>query len=238
MGVMAKVGQALYQLQLLDTELTEQASKLREAEGLRGESVELIAARNGYEGASQELAQWRSRLRDLEFDLHRVMEKIASTEQRLYGGQVTNPKELRSLQQDHEHLKRSQQNLEDEMLLAMTRVDDLEKQVTQATARLKAVEIKWQTEQAQLAQQIAQLQARITAVKKERAMLAKRLDATTLALYDELRRKKGGRAVVLMVDQMCQGCRVTVPTSKAQVVRRGQELITCTNCGRILVVQD
>ncbi|MBC7260907.1 MAG: nucleic acid-binding protein, partial [Chloroflexi bacterium] len=48
----------------------------------------------------------------------------------------------------------------------------------------------------------------------------------------------GGRAVALMVDQMCQGCRVMVPTSKAQIVRRGQELVTCTNCGRILVVQD
>lgn len=235
---MAKVGHTLYQLQLLDTELTEQASKLREAEGLRGESVELIAARNAYERANQELARWRSRLRDLEFELHRVMEKIAATEQRLYGGQVTNPKELRGLQQDHEHLKRSQQGLEDEVLLAMTQVDELDKQVTQAAAHLKAIESKWQAEQEQLAQQIAQLQARVTTVKKERAALAKRLDAATLALYEELRHKKGGRAVVLMVDQMCQGCRVTVPTSKAQIVRRGQELITCTNCGRILVVQD
>lgn len=235
---MTKVGHTLYQLQLLDTELTEQASKLREAEGLRGESAELIAARNACKRASQELAQWRSRLRDLEFDLHRIMEKIAATEQRLYGGQVTNPKELRGLQQDHEHLKRSQQGLEDEVLLAMTRVDELEKQVSESEAQLKAVESRWQAEQERLAQQIAQLQTRVASVKKQRVTLASRLDAATLALYEELRRKKGGRAVALMVDQMCQGCRVTVPTSKAQLVRRGQELITCTNCGRILVVQD
>ncbi|MGC8786542.1 MAG: zinc ribbon domain-containing protein [Anaerolineae bacterium] len=235
---MAKVGNTLYQLQLLDIELTEQASKLREAEGLRGESAELVAARNAYQQASQELTQWRSRLRDLEFELHRIMEKIAATEQRLYGGQVTNPKELRGLQQDHEHLKRSQQGLEDEVLLAMTRVDELEKQVAESGAQLKTVEARWQAEQERLAQQIAQLQARIATVKKQRATVAARLEPATLVLYEELRRKKGGRAVALMVDQMCQGCRVMVPTSKAQIVRRGQELITCTNCGRILVVQD
>ncbi|MBC7233971.1 MAG: hypothetical protein H5T68_12105 [Chloroflexi bacterium] len=235
---MAKIGHTLYQLQLLDIELNEQTSKLREAEGLQGESAELIAARGAYEQASKELAHWRSRLRDLEFELHRVMEKIAATEQRLYSGQVTNPKELRGLQQDHEHLKRSQQNLEDEVLLAMTRVDELEKQVAEAETKLEAVDAKWRAEQERLAQQIAQLQERIATTKKQRATLAARVEPPTLALYEELRLKKGGRAVALMVDQMCQGCRVMIPTSKAQIVRRGQELITCTNCGRILVVQD
>lgn len=236
--MMAKEGHTLYQVQLLDTELAGQASKLREAEGMLGESPELIAAREAYEKASQELAKWRSRLRDLEFDWQQVEEKIAATEQRLYGGQVTNPKELRSLQLDHEQQKRTQQKLEDDVLLAMTRVDELDKRVRESQARWKAVETKWRGEQAQLKQQIEQLRDRMAAAKKQRAMLMARLEPATRALYEELLRKKGGRAVVLMVDQMCQGCRVTVPTSKAQIVRRGLELVTCTNCGRILVVQD
>lgn len=236
--MMAKEGHTLYQVQLLDTELAGQASKLREAEGMLGESPELIAAREAYEKASQELAKWRSRLRDLEFDWQQVEEKIAATEQRLYGGQVTNPKELRSLQLDHEQQKRTQQKLEDDVLLAMTRVDELDKRVRESQARWKAVETKWRGEQAQLRQQIEQLRDRMAAAKKQRAMLMARLEPATRALYEELLRKKGGRAVVLMADQMCQGCRVTVPTSKAQIVRRGLELVTCTNCGRILVVQD
>ncbi|MGQ9494036.1 MAG: zinc ribbon domain-containing protein [Anaerolineae bacterium] len=236
--MMAKEGHTLYQVQLLDTELAGQASKLREAEGMLGESPELIAAREAYEKASQELAKWHSRLRDLEFDLQQVEEKIVATEQRLYGGQVTNPKELRSLQLDHEQQKRTQQKLEDDALLAMTRVDELDKRVRESQARWKAVEAKWQREQAQLRQQIEQLRDRMAAAKKQRAMLMARLEPATRALYEELLRKKDGRAVVLMADQMCQGCRVTVPTSKAQIVRRGLELVTCTNCGRILVVQD
>lgn len=234
---MVKAGHTLYQLQLLDTELAERSSKLREAEAMLGESAELIATRKAYEQANQELGNWRSRLRDLEFDLHRLTEKLAATEQRLYGGQVTNPKELRGLQQDQENLKRAQQKLEDDVLVAMTRVDDLEKQVRESQARWKAVEAKWQADQEHLSQQIKQLRGRIATAKKQRATLIACLEPATRALYEELLRKKGGRAVVLMVDQMCQGCRVMVPTSKAQIVRRGQELVTCTNCGRILVVE-
>jgi predicted nucleic acid-binding Zn-ribbon protein len=82
---------------------------------------------------------------------------------------------------------------------------------------------------------VEQLQAKVAVLAKERAQIARPLDASARAMYDELMQKKGGRAVALLVGQTCGGCRVTLASGKAQVVRRGQELTTCTNCGRILV---
>ena len=232
---MADTAQTLYRLQLLDTELSEQQSKLREAKGSLGESAELLAARRTRAQASEELATWRARLRDLELDLQGLNDKIAKTERRLYNGRVTSPKELEALQQDYESLKRSRERLEDEVLLAMTRFDEWEKAVADATAQLTEVESKWRAEQDRLAREIEQLQDRIETLNKERATLTALLAADELALYEDLMRKKGGRAVALLVGQICQGCRVTVPTSKAQLVRRGQGLVICNNCGRILV---
>lgn len=237
-GVMANVTETLYRLQLLDTELSERRSKLREAEGLLGESSELAAARRADEQASKELVSWRARLRDLELDLQSLNDRIATTEQRLYGGQVTNPKELGALQRDHEYLKRSREKLEDEVLLAMTRFDECEKTVADASAGLEKAETKWRAEQDGLTREIAQLQARIATLDKDRAALVPLLEASELALYEDLLRKKGGRAVALLVGQVCQGCRVTLPTSKAQLVRQGRGLITCTNCGRILIADQ
>jgi len=235
--MMARVAQTLYRLQLLDTELSEHLSKLREAECSLGESPELVAARRAHERTNGELAHCRARLRDLEFDLQTLSDKIAVTEQRLYSGRVTNPKELTGLQQDHEYLRRSHAKLEDEVLLAMTRLEECEQAVADASARLMNVETRWRTEQDRLTKQIEHLQARVAVLKKDRAAMVALLGVSDLALYEELLRKKGGRAVALLVGQMCQGCQVTVPTSKAQLVRRGQELVTCTNCGRILIVE-
>jgi predicted nucleic acid-binding Zn-ribbon protein len=232
-----KVTESLYRLQLLDTELSEQLSVLREAESLLGESAELLSARGAREQAGAELATWIARLRELEMDLEVLNSRIAATEQRLYSGRVSNPKELAGIQQDHDHSKRSREKVEDEVLLAMERVEKCEKAVADASARLKEAETRWHEEQGRLASRIEGLQAKVAQLKRDREDVAALLAPSALVLYENLLRKKGGRAVVLLVGQMCQGCRVTVPSSKAQLVRRSQDLITCTNCGRILTTE-
>jgi predicted nucleic acid-binding Zn-ribbon protein len=224
-------------LQVLDSELSEQLSKLREAEALLGETAELRAARRALKKANQELATCGTRLRSLEMDLQGVNERIAATRERLYGGRVTNPKELSSLQQDLEYTDRSRQKLEDDVLTTMVLLDDCEKALATATDRLGDVDKAWQEQQASLTARIEQLQAQIAGLQEQRAGVAGRVSAGDLALYEDMKQKKGGRAVALLTAGMCQGCRVTVSTSKAQLVRRGAQLITCTNCGRILTAK-
>ena len=236
--MMATLGQKLYRLQLLDTELAEQRSRLRETQALLGETRELLDARAAAEGAAKELSEQRTRLKDLEFALQQLNTKIKKTADRLYSGKVTNPKELHGLQQDHEYLRRAHDKQEDEVLHAMTALDDREDEATAASAHLAEVEERWRTEQERLSRQAERLEAKVAALVKDRAELVAPLDASARSLYEELMKKKSGRAVALLIGQTCGGCRVTLPSGKAQQVRRGRELVTCTNCERILVVQD
>jgi len=234
---MAGQARRLYQLQLLDTELSEQRSKLREVKSSLGKNQALTAARQTYEQATKECADWRSRLQHLELDLQGLSDRIAATEGRLYGGQVTNPKELSGLQRDLDHSKRSLDRVEDGALLAMTRVDECEKALAQASEQLAIVQAEWQRLQGEAAEQIEELQARLVSLNERRAELTDGIGSDNLALYEELLWKKGGRAVALLVGHTCQGCRVTVPTNKAQRVGRDEELVTCTTCGRILYAE-
>lgn len=234
---MKGVAQVMYRLQSLDSELSEQLSKLREAEALLGETAELRSARRALKKANQELVTCGTRLRSLEMDLQSVNERIAATRERLYSGQVTNPKELSSLQQDLQYTDRSRHKLEDDVLTTMVLLEDCEKALAAATDRLCDVDTAWQEQQASLGARIEQLQAQIAALQAQRTDVARRLSESDLALYEDLKRQKGGRAVALLTAGMCEGCRVTVSTSKDQLVRRGAELITCTNCGRILTAE-
>jgi predicted nucleic acid-binding Zn-ribbon protein len=218
--------------------LSEHRSKLRETQALLGETPEVLQARAAQEQADKELIQQRTRLKDLEFELQRVSDKLTATTARLYGGEVTNPKELHGLEQDHDYLKRASNKQEDDVLQAMTLLDQSEQDAAAASARHTAVETRWRVEQDKLTKQVEQLQARVATLAKDRAQIAASLDATARALYEELMKKKAGRAVALLVGQTCGGCRVTLPSGKAQEVRRGQGLITCVNCERILAVQE
>jgi hypothetical protein len=231
---MPGAAQVLYRLQLLDSELAEHLSKLREVENQVGVTPELLAARRTREQAEANLSSSQARLRELEMDLEVVNGRISATEQRLYGGQLTNPKELASLQQDLQHSKRSRDQIEDQVLLAMERVEKGEKARSSAEIKLQATEGAWQQQQTRLAQQIEREQAAIAELRQARQELRAPLDAGHVALYEDLLRKKGGRAVARLNGNMCEGCRVTLPSSQAQQVRRAQELVTCPNCGRIL----
>lgn len=235
--MMATLGQKLYRLQLLDTELTEHLSRLRETQALVGETRDVLDARTAQEKAAKELAQQRTRLKDLEFELQRLNTRITANAAQLYGGQVTNPKELHGLQQDYEYLQRSRHKQEDDVLQAMTLLEECQKGAAAISARRADMESRWRTEQDRLLRQAEGLQARVAVLRKDRAQLIGPLDASARAMYKELMQKKGGRAVALLVGQTCGGCRVTLASGKAQEVRRGKELTTCTNCGRILVVE-
>ena len=234
---MARVAQTLYRLQSLDTQLSEQLSKLREAESLVGETQELIEARRAYEQATAESSVCQTRLRDLEMDLQRVNERIAATEKRLYGGQVSNPKELGGLQQDYQHSKQTRNRLEDDILAAMLRLEECQAVAAVAAERLANITTAWRQTQERLAKHIEQLRQQVAALQEQRADMAVRVQPGDLAQYQELLRKKGGRAVALLVGQMCEGCWVTVPANRAQLVRRSEGLETCTNCGRILTAE-
>jgi len=234
---MAKSAQKVYRLQLMDTELAELRSRLREVEAKLGESPELQETRRTQLQAQAALDADRARLRDWEMDLQTLNDKITATEQRLYSGRATNPKELGAMQADHEQWRRSRSKLEDDILLAMADVEEGEKTLASTSTHLAEVQARWVATQERTNKDAQVLRTKISTAAEKRSALLADVQPTDLKLYQELLLKKGGRAVVLLVEGMCQGCRVTLPKNQVQLARASQELFTCVNCGRILVVE-
>ncbi|MBC7264353.1 MAG: hypothetical protein H5T64_08325 [Chloroflexi bacterium] len=224
----------LYKLQQLDLQITEGEQRQRDIEAQLGDNVELREARVAVSDCEAQLSVWRGRLKDLELELRGVEERIAKNEARLYGGHVTNPKELSSLEQDQASQKRRRSELEDNVLEAMSRVEELESSLATRREILRVIEARWTQSQAKLKGELAKVNAELESLRQERELLRRRIPADTLARYEELRRKKGGRAVAMLKGQMCEGCRVTVPSGTAQQAQRSSDLVLCENCGRIL----
>jgi len=106
--------------------------------------------------------------------------------------------------------------------------------VTRADEELLVFEQKWSAEHEALIQQHEKLRARLQQLKSDREKLRSGLERAELSLYDELRRDKGGMALAPMRDGVCQVCRVTIPSHKVRTVARGDTVVTCEGCGRIL----
>lgn len=73
----------------------------------------------------------------------------------------------------------------------------------------------------------------VKALERTRERLASRLDEQLLRTYERVSRKSP-RVVVRVAGGVCQGCRMSLPTSSASRNPPATSLESCQNCGRIL----
>jgi predicted nucleic acid-binding Zn-ribbon protein len=231
---MAGTVEAIYRLQSIDAEIDEKRESLSSVEAELANNEDVLVASEAVRASEETVRELRSRLRSLELDVEGVSSKIAANESALYGGEVTNPKELAGMEQELDYLRRRRTAVEDDMLVLMGEVEAQEEKLQAAQGLLSRTERRWRTAQSELVKDAEELRSRLATLEAERKETARGVSEGNLAVYESLRRQKGGQAVALLDDGVCQGCRVAVPTSLVQRVRRGSELVHCGSCQRVL----
>jgi predicted nucleic acid-binding Zn-ribbon protein len=226
----------LYQLQSLDSEITQINRQLADIAAKLGESEELQQARSETEAAQTMVRGAQTRTQDLDLELKSLTGKITNQEKLLYSGKVLNAKEAANLQEEVASLKRWQSDREEHLLEAMVELEEAEASLVAARARLNEVEAVWNTNQQDLLESHAALQNRLSELQQRRSSLTAQINTEGLAIYERLRPKKGGRAVAAVKGGVCQGCGVTPSNNTIRRARSGTDLTYCSACGRILYV--
>lgn len=224
----------LYQLQLVDSEWDEKNRRLAEVKDGLGMSKEVVRSREAVVETEDRLKRLRAELRDLELEIASVNAKLAKNQDRLYSGRVRNPKELSNLQDEAAALRRRLSELEDGQLELMIAVEEEEAELAERQARAGQIESMWRDEQASLQAEKELLDSSLIELEGQRQALRMKIGAADLDLYDDLRARLGGRAVVLLKGGICQNCGVDVPTGVAQAVERGVGMHYCPVCARLL----
>jgi predicted nucleic acid-binding Zn-ribbon protein len=225
----------LLELQDTDAVIDRLTKRLTEIKTSLRETDQLIAARQARHIAEQSEARRRAVRKDLELAAGAVDDKIQLAEKRLYSGAVKNPKELLDLQNDISALKRQKTKLDEQLFNAMLEVEEAEIALQQRTDDLAQIEASWRHSQSDLIIEQTQLEANLANEHRDQATARAALSAPDLALYDQLRRRKAGVAVVELNGQLCGGCGVRVTGSVIQQLSQGDQFARCGNCERIIV---
>ena len=90
---------------------------------------------------------------------------------------------------------------------------------------------------AELAEAEVTVDAEIQGVVSARDAAIAPIPAALLATYERLRTRLGGVGVAPLVGASCGGCHLTLSASELDRIRRlpPDEVVTCDQCGRILV---
>ena len=87
---------------------------------------------------------------------------------------------------------------------------------------------------AQLSEREKNLQQELTSLQSNREELSAAVDESVRARYERLVKNKGENVLVGVNHGVCGGCHMKLPAQVLVACRAHQDLVTCTNCGRIL----
>lgn len=228
------VTRLLFELQELDNniESTRKTLGLKKSQLDNREMLEKAAAIIATE--QKTLDELKKQRRDAETQAGDINAKINDSNKQLYGGRVTNPKELTNLQAEVNQLTAQKDQIEIAALGIIEKLEISEKKVNAFTADFQKMEADWASEQSQLAKDIELLTKTLTDLQEQRKEAAAKIDAPTIALYELIRRKKSP-AVARVERGICQACRLSVSASALQRARGGHS-VQCGSCGRILFI--
>lgn len=227
--------QLLHALQEVDLSLDAARRRVREINGLLTESAELRAARQNVETIRAQLAKLGTRRKDLELESQTLDEKIKNVEDRMYSGEVKNPKELSDLQLDAASLRRRMGALDEQQLELLIEIERIETDGKQADHTLAQVRAEWESSQSDLLAEHRQLSAQIELLGTQRDERRSAVRAEDLEIYDQLRPIKKGHVVTVLTEGTCGVCGNTPSTSTARMVQRNESIVTCSTCGRVLM---
>ncbi len=223
----------LYRLQQTENEVREDRKRLAEVIRLQSENVELAKARKRVDSTGSDLSRLRVRQTDLNLELEGLSSKAKRSEDRLYSGLVTNPKELEDLQHEIEYLGRRIAILEDELLEAMIAVEEAESNQVVAVETLNRVEAEWKETTSRCKEEQSKLLEHIGELAAEKNQLTPLILPGTMIAFEDAKRRAGEVAVVALKNGRCRGCLVGVSVHQRKAADEGQ-MVICDSCGRIL----
>ncbi len=225
--LLAQLAEAESRLGILVEESRARARRATSDSALDGLAGEL-------EEAEQTLRRDSSSLRQLELEVSGIRERASSHERALYDGSVRNPTDLQRRQHELDSLRAQISSLEDRQLEQMEIVEAdqgelvrLRSAVEQRRQELAAIRLSDQERSPDQA-------AEVDSARVEIEDLTSQIPDPVLRVYRRvaLRRQP---AIARVSGGTCSGCRLPLPHRILEELR-GDQLVTCENCERILLL--
>jgi predicted nucleic acid-binding Zn-ribbon protein len=182
--------------------------------------------------AKLRVKELESRRKDLDLEVQGKKQQIEKyANQQL---QTRKNEEYRALAHEIETCKADIVKIEDQEIDLMEQGESAQKEVVRATQLAAEAKKLMDDQVTQLGTREENLKKELTQLTANRAELAAAVDDGARGRYERLMKSKGGNVVVGVQHGVCGGCHMKLPAQIIVSCQAQSELVTCTNCGRIL----
>jgi predicted nucleic acid-binding Zn-ribbon protein len=147
---------------------------------------------------------------------------------------VKTNQEYKALLTEIEHAEKEVARLEDKILEIMVAADTRKETLRQAETTLKADTAENEKEKEHARKQTAEDEQALAELTEQRKQLRAGIGDDTLRHYDRVLKLRGSALAAVHDNQMCSVCRVILRPQVYQDVMKGEEIIACDSCQRLL----
>ncbi len=199
----------------MNAKINEKTKSLKEKQEL-----EILITHN-----EESLVKNNDELATISADIERIRNKIKESK---------SEKEMKNLDMEEGILREKSmsfnneiENLEKSIQAAREKITTLDSRVAQLDEEILAMESSCND----AVQKIKRQQDEVSA---KRRMVALEMEPTVLRLYEKIRKWAGNSSVIAMYKEACGGCFIKLNDKNVADIRKGDEIVHCPHCGRIL----
>jgi hypothetical protein len=194
---------------------------------------------NKLEGSKRKLEHDRAALaanqrerRQLETEIQSQNAKISKLKSQMMDAKTN--EQYRAFQHEIDFCETEIRKFEDRILELMTESEPLDQNVKAAEKILAEESKKVEAEKNQARERTAADQKQIEKLKQERARVVSEMSPKVVSEYERIRKNRRGVGIAEAVNGRCSKCNMLLRLQYLQDLKRGDRIMTCESCGRIL----
>lgn len=169
-------------------------------------------------------------------ELREAEERHARSKERLMN--VSSAKEYNALEKEMEQLKRMADSTREQLEHLKESITINREAIAEKESKINELSVQIDDTEKEAAGKIASLDKDLDAVQQRRKAAEQAVKKPILRRYDFIRNRRGGSAIVAAKNSHCEGCFMRVPPQLVIELQRGNTLIACPSCQRILYHED
>ncbi len=207
-----------------------------EQDGLDGRISSLVEREGRISEQERMIEELEKERRTLEDEMTDKIAHVKERQSKMM--QVQTSREQTALLKEIEDAKKNVKENEEKIVSIMEQVEKLSAEATEEKNLLKSEKTLVDEEKVKVKSVIDELSKGKKTKKNKRDKQANAVNGSMIQKYEVLRERRNGLAIVNVLDGVCQGCFMNLPPQKYNMLLRGDQVLECPSCQRLIYHQD
>lgn len=184
------------------------------------------------DGVKQRLKQIEAERKSLELEVTSRKDLITKYANQQF--QTRKNEEYRALAHEIETCKKQIFEIEDREIALMEQAEEAQRELARVSQAAMDTRTLVEDQVTRLSEREQELRRELSNLQAGRQELAAQVDESARSRYERLLRSKGENVIVGVQHGVCGGCHMRLPPQLLVTCQADKELVTCSNCGRML----